>query len=269
MLLWNRESCRTEIVPEAKMKNPKQSNHATTAFARPLPGVNIKAPRQKKDAAPKYAMPSYPVSPAIVRTALNHTAELTPEQKHFLRVERIAEKWFARVVEALAQYRRLPPAPQYFEIRPRHKVLLLRLKSWHWRYKLSLAEIMEMILSYYDASKRGRAIAKKPHKHAWWGANIAQLVGDRAHQILLDAMAERYPDNEHISMWRCEQQRIIVDIIAPTEMFDWQLDPINSAAPYRASLAEYRKNFDRVERMALKRPFPGNPWTYEWQREAR
>lgn len=262
MLLWNRESCRTEIVPEAKMKNPKQ--HATTAFARPLPGVKIKARRRKKDAAPKYAMPSYPVSPAIVRAALNHAAELTPEQKRFLKIERIAEKWFARVVEALAQYRNLPPAQQYFEIKPRHKVLLLRLKSWHWRYKLSLAEIMEMILSHFDASKRGRAIAKRPHTSAWWGVSVYQLTGNRAHEILLDTLRQRYPNNEHISMWRCEQQRIIVDIIAPTEMFDWQLDPINSAAPYRASIAQYRKNFDHVKRMALKRPFPGNPWTYGW-----
>lgn len=74
---------------------------------------------------------------------------------------------------------------------------LTRLKVWSYRYRISVSEILSLILPYLRKTLR-----TETKKRYGLGVTIAALTGSGAEKILIEAIRQKYPSDEHIAEWR-------------------------------------------------------------------
>ena len=78
---------------------------------------------------------------------------------------------------------------------------LTRLQVWSWRHYVSIEEILTLTLPYLRKSMR----SEQKNRYGL-GVSIAALTGEANEKILIEAIQQQYPDNEHIARWRQEEQ---------------------------------------------------------------
>jgi hypothetical protein len=143
------------------------------------------------------------------------------------------------------------------------KLRLLRLRVWSMRYKISIPEILDLIVKPLRKKVRGRARGL--------GLSIATLTGAVAEEILEDRIVERYPDGANISAWKeTERDRQLLaewleetdgmpvhdSVITLLEVGDVE----DYTKAYATRIAAARKrNESELWRRRRKR-YRGNPW---------
>ncbi len=87
-----------------------------------------------------------------------------------------------------------------------NQMRLLKLRTWTFRYYLSIPEILDLIMPVL----RGRVKRTKPG----YGLGIAvrSLVGKGAEGILQVEIARRFKSNEHIQVWKEEQRELQLEL---------------------------------------------------------
>ena len=80
------------------------------------------------------------------------------------------------------------------------QIRLLRLRTWQLRYKLSITEILNLIVQPLRNQMTGRG-----HNYGL-GIGVRSLVGHKAEQILQDELNREYPNHEHLALW-ADQER--------------------------------------------------------------
>jgi hypothetical protein len=80
------------------------------------------------------------------------------------------------------------------------QIKLLKFRTWQLRYKLSIPEILNLIVWVLRTKMLGRG------KGYGLGVSVRTLVGQGSERILQEEIAKFYPANEHIAMWR-DQER--------------------------------------------------------------
>jgi hypothetical protein len=79
---------------------------------------------------------------------------------------------------------------------------LTRLEVWSWRHKVSVEEILTLTLPYL----RKTLTAAQKTRYGL-GCTVAALTGSGNEKILINALAQVYPGNEHRGIWRRSEQR--------------------------------------------------------------
>lgn len=82
---------------------------------------------------------------------------------------------------------------------------LLNLEVWSQRYKVSWGIILGILIPYYQ--KR----IKLRKRTTGLGIKIATLTGEFSRCLLVDVLAEFYPNNENLSEWQWQR---LLDIMA-------------------------------------------------------
>lgn len=82
---------------------------------------------------------------------------------------------------------------RYFQV---DQVKLLKLRVWAYRHYIDIQEVLDLIVPPL------RTLIREHKKSYGLGVSIRSLTSRRAYLILLSRLKERYPDDEHISIWR-------------------------------------------------------------------
>jgi hypothetical protein len=144
---------------------------------------------------------------------------------------------------------------------------LLKLRTWSFRYHLSIVDILDMILPVL----RGQVKVKK--KTYGLGVAVRSLVGPGAERVLVEEIKRRYPNGEHIAMWReqererqLEAERLLEsDGLVPREYTE-NLVTADSTEKFvteytRRTLAKRADNrSNRANRSRRRKKYRGNPW---------
>ncbi len=82
------------------------------------------------------------------------------------------------------------------------KLRLLRLRIWSMRYKISILEILDLIVPVFRKKFRLKGQGKG------LGIPVSTLTGAVAEEILQDRLTEQYPDGANITAWKfAERER--------------------------------------------------------------
>lgn len=140
----------------------------------------------------------------------------------------------------------------------------LRLKIWSLRYRLSVEEILDILVPIL------RTLVKKPKKNIILGIRIAGLTGDGAEKILKSEIEKRYPEHEHVALWRemererqlCREREDDGGIVAPDRIGGMLDYPTLQAYcdSYRSKIEERRRNDEVNEKQRRKRNYRWNPY---------
>lgn len=153
--------------------------------------------------------------------------------------------------------------------RPEKQARLLKLRVWSTRYRVPVGEVLEIILPVL----RGRVPQNKLRRHGI-GVGVYTFVGRKAEEILKDELRRKYPDSEHLTLWR-EQERErqlerertedleglkphrkpVVSLLESESMEDF-------LTGYRDSIQQEKSQQDRVqtETWRKRKAYRGNPW---------
>ena len=89
--------------------------------------------------------------------------------------------------------------------KPADQLKLLKFRTWQLRHKLSVPEILNLIVPVLRGQMLGRG------RNYGLGIGVRTLVGRGSERILLEEIAKFYPSSEHISMWRDQERERQID----------------------------------------------------------
>lgn len=81
---------------------------------------------------------------------------------------------------------------------------LMTLRTWELRYRLPVYEILDLVVPVLRVVVKGHLRRKKPL--AGLRVPVSTLTGVAAERILLDQIAKKFPDAQHIGIWRAEER---------------------------------------------------------------
>lgn len=146
------------------------------------------------------------------------------------------------------------------------KLRLLKLRTWCMRYKLSLSEVLDLIVPVLRKTGAYRPGPKS------FGIRMSALTGDTSCRILEDRVLLLYPEGANVSVWReRERERQLQaerdeasDGVAVREQHATLLacDSIESfvGCYSRQVTARRVSERDSTARWRKRRKYRGNPW---------
>lgn len=149
-------------------------------------------------------------------------------------------------------------------------VRLLKLQTWSYRYRLSIPEILSMVVpSLITVIKEQRP----DYAPTGLGVNITTLTGKSAERILRFQINKAYPENEHIHIWlqdereKCLLRERVDDAggTLPNEKVPHILDYTDMTAfvtDYKAKMEKMRASGDKArhEDWRKRKAYRGNPF---------
>ena len=85
---------------------------------------------------------------------------------------------------------------------PKDRYRLLSLRTWMLKYKLSLEEILGVLVPIWSGYIKSRKVVSAESL----GFMVSTLCGDKSQEILERHIKKTYPHDEHIATWRQEKQ---------------------------------------------------------------
>jgi hypothetical protein len=151
-----------------------------------------------------------------------------------------------------------------------NQLKLLRLRTWSLRYHLSISDILDMVLPVV----RWKAGTNKKTKHYGLGVTMGTLTGPGAERILKEEIVKRYPNGEHIKIWKAKEQEHQLQVEHQDEMDGMPVrhaavfSIINEGASVENFIGAYKRraqtaraDFERnLHSKGRRRPYRGNPW---------
>lgn len=154
----------------------------------------------------------------------------------------------------------------YFSQENKYRLLILR--SWSLQYKLTITEILDMVMKPLR-----RHIAKNPYfknKKMLLGVSVKTLTSAAAERIIREKIERRYPGNEHIAIWRRQERKVQLER-EEREENDGELE--RRGLPKAGDLSEYAQLYRRsIRRQRLqlqkeedadwrrRKAYRDNPW---------
>ena len=148
---------------------------------------------------------------------------------------------------------------------------LFVLDTWRQRYRLSIRQILQILVPYYE-----KKFAKYSKKKTLFGTRLATLTGKHSEKFLELVLTEMYPDNEQVAEWRNRRQ---LELLEQREFAaDWDgweqelherrkslLDfktPKQYARYYEKIVLRGRRKYKKEVTKAenKNRPYRGSPW---------
>jgi hypothetical protein len=147
------------------------------------------------------------------------------------------------------------------------QIRLLRLYGWELKYMISIEDILDIIVpalrAHIHSRKKARGI----------GIMVRSLVGDASERVLKYAIAKRYPQNEHIQVWKSRERELQLyrerreelDGMEPKQeivkgLLDYaSLDIYISRYKDKIAIIRKREVLDSI-RKRRKKPYRWNPW---------
>jgi hypothetical protein len=150
---------------------------------------------------------------------------------------------------------------QWMSLSDRQRLTVLLV--WEQKYKVSLEWMVEILLEHYQ-SKRKRIKSGRHYRNPALPVRVVTLVSETSRELVENAIAEHYPNDEHLSAWRARQQGFLAGVtcgkaIQSMTEFD-SLDDYVEA--YSNSIMVHRSSMDKVteQRRQTGRPYRNSPW---------
>lgn len=170
-------------------------------------------------------------------------------------VQRLTVWWNLKIREALARYEKVPVSQIHFAPDSKTSVKFLNWRVWGIRYSVTLDFILEVMCNYF---KNVRARARKGNsKVITLGLPYTAVTGPKAREILVQAIAIRYPQGENRAMVRSDLQNRMVRLTTAQVDFGDGLE--KGFYEYRAKIEKKRNNAVEAHEK-YNRPWRGNPW---------
>jgi len=169
----------------------------------------------------------------------------------------------------VAQYVTQILKKKLFYVSPVDQMHLLKLQIWSEKYQVPVRYILDVLLEYYGQWMKRFKSARG------LGVKIPTLTGQRSRKILLEKIAQDFPDGENKILYRrARQEEIIQSRLGldtdeeddlPTERRKTVLDfanPRDYAKYYSQSIKATRNQYAKVlgDENNKRRPYRGNPW---------
>jgi hypothetical protein len=157
----------------------------------------------------------------------------------------------------------------FIQYKTMDKVRLLKLQTWAMVNKITVLEVLDVLIPIF------RAVIKTKRESSGLGVGIRTLTSQRAREILEDALKKRYPEREHIAVWKEKERELQIQRekmeetegveIRQREMF---LSPLEAPTldvfvrAYRERIGKKRaQNESELRSKFRKRKrYRGNPW---------
>ena len=135
-------------------------------------------------------------------------------------------------------------------------IRLHTIRIWAQRHYIDTKEVLELILPI---------ILSRSHRHgaSGIGVSVRALTGEAASRILTEELAKRYPNDEHIGMWREAQRRRILN---REQEHHLAARTVSEMATLEDFLDRYRERMHKTQQQATKntttpqRNYRWNPW---------
>lgn len=134
------------------------------------------------------------------------------------------------------------------------QVKLLRLRTWHLRYKVPVSVILEILITYWQAVHKYRRTSK-----ATLGIPLVHLVSNKSAIILQEKLAKQFPQYEHLDSWRAVQRQRYFASYRTLQLVG--LNPVQLVSVYQTEIHKRRKRMHYQMTVAFRRRrYPENPW---------
>ena len=143
------------------------------------------------------------------------------------------------------------------------KLRLLKLRIWEMRYRISILEILDLILPALRKNIRAGGKGLR--------VSVATLTGDVAETILQDRLAEKYPDGANITVWREAEldRQLMAERMEETEGMPVRSDTVVTLLEvgdtkefilaYSGRIMKAREK-NRIPAFRKSKRYRGNPW---------
>ena len=154
----------------------------------------------------------------------------------------------------------------------RDRYLLTNLEVWSERYKVSLDWITEMLILHYHEIVKNKT---KKRKKMGLPVRVSVLVSQTSEQWLNTQLDTLFPEDEHLKMWReQEQERILEERMErgewlegvqriPPEVTELSFKTLKDyQTQYRNTTEKRRRMWKRMREQEQKEglPYRGSPW---------
>lgn len=132
------------------------------------------------------------------------------------------------------------------------RLKLLKLWSWSRKHKVTVAEVLSIVVPYWDRKKSGK----------WIGIPINSLVSYRSEQILKEKILWRYPNGENLDAWRANARKLYLQGLYVVKVNT--NNPLRYASEYRMQIMKKRRVIEKkfFTREFERRHYPENPWIW-------
>ena len=144
---------------------------------------------------------------------------------------------------------------------------LTTLNVWAMRHRISVMEVLDILLPILRTQTRGL-------RHSALGVPVKVLTGSRAKAILEEHVRRRYPDKEHVQLWKeterdrqleAERAEDMEGLTTKSQGIGGLLDYSSTKAYTDAFIASIRRGRNAYmsaagDKSRRKRKYRGNPW---------
>jgi len=199
-----------------------------------------------------------------MKFSYTHRKDIAGQEESDL--SKLANK-FRRQVEAELSLIRDEPVTLFLNQNDEYR--LLTLKTWTYKYKVSLKFILDELLPFWEQFVQRRS---KRMKKAGLNVRVSTLIGKKSEVILQEQIKKRLPRDQNKRLWiSLERERIFVSSLSrDRDQFTKKLkhmteykDPRKWAKAYQRMIEEEQRLRDSIVTQLEKRPYRGNPFREE------
>lgn len=154
------------------------------------------------------------------------------------------------------------------------QVRLIRLKTWEWRYKISVMEILDLIIPILRGTLRPHLRGKVKGGGYALGVKVTSVVGDGAEKILREQLRRLSSEEQRKAIWRQDEKQRQLDAEESDELEGVAskqkdnlslLKVVNIKAyvtQYKRSITRQREQYDSAmsARWRKRKAYRNNPW---------
>lgn len=152
---------------------------------------------------------------------------------------------------------------QWMSITDRKRLTVLLV--WEQRYKVSLEWIVETLLTHYQG-KRKRIITGRRYRNPALPVRTVTLVSPTSREIIEKELAQAYPNDEHLTIWRERKQYEFTakNLEAPviSKSFVEYPDSKSYVEQYAATMTRHRADESKMadQKRRKGKPYRNSPW---------
>ena len=156
---------------------------------------------------------------------------------------------------------------KHLALGPPDQVRLIKLRVWERRYRILIAEILNVLLPIL------RSQVRRPKRRAVIGIAVATLTSQAAEKILSEELRKQYPEGENLILWRDRERerqleaeaRDQCDGLMPRKRDLRMLDSDGAAdflKQYEADVLATRERSRKelMQEWRRRKLYRGNPW---------
>lgn len=136
---------------------------------------------------------------------------------------------------------------------------LLSLRTWSLKYNLPIEEILRVLVTYW-AKRFERKFKTQGKGKKSLGCKVATLCGNVSEEILKDYISKTYPSNEHVAVFKSQQQERYMKVREMKVFYSNTVDMFMKRYKKTTEKARKTNQITLSKGELTKRRYPGNPW---------